>query len=121
MMTIPSPMITASRVFESGASRDTLEGKLAFSGFLSPVVLTRFAEYMHKHRLMSDGSMRGPDNWKRGIPKDVYLDSLLRHVMAVWTGMSGERDMSDEELEDTLCGAMFNIQGLLFEHMREES
>ena len=38
------------RKFETGATRNLDDGKFDFDGFLSPLTLKRFAEYMHKHR-----------------------------------------------------------------------
>src|SRR5262249_20215749 len=60
----------AARIFKTGATRDTDTGKLDYEGFLSPLVLKRYAEYMHQHRVMKDGAMRASDNWQRGIPLD---------------------------------------------------
>src|SRR3990167_4084265 len=51
------------RTFNSGATRDTLEGKLEFARFMSPIVLKRFSEYMNLHRKQTDGNLREPDNW----------------------------------------------------------
>ena len=56
------------RKFESGATRNDEGDKLNYTGFLSPTVLERFAEYMHEARFQDDGSMRPADNWKKGIP-----------------------------------------------------
>ncbi len=56
------------RTFETGATRDTGDDKLKFDGFLSASVIKRYAEYMHKNRIQSDGSLRDPDNWQKGIP-----------------------------------------------------
>ena len=71
------------RKFESGATRDTDEGKLDFEGFLSPLVLERFARYMHKNRVQSDGSLRDSDNWQNLFGEDHYavcMKSLWRHL-----------------------------------------
>jgi len=38
------------RTFASGATRDADDHKLDFEGFLSPFVLERYAQYMHKHQ-----------------------------------------------------------------------
>ena len=100
------------RQFDSGATRDTEEGKLDYSGFLSPVVLERFAQYMHKHRVRGDGSVRDADDWKKGMPDDVYLKSLLRHVMDVWKAIL-EEGTPNEDIEEALCAVIFNAQGIL--------
>lgn len=72
------------RTFETGANRDTEEGKLDYEGFLSPDVLEAYAKYMHFNRHLRDGTMRASDNWQKGIPMDVYAKSLNRHHLEVW-------------------------------------
>lgn len=99
------------RQFDTGATRDTDEGKLHFKGVLSPLALNRFATYMEKHRIQADGSVRDPDNWKKGIPLDTYMDSLLRHVFELWADWETKKFLPDE----VLCAIFFNIQGLLHE------
>lgn len=101
------------RVFETGANRDSEDGKLDYEGFLSPLVLKRFAEYMHKNRYMRDGSLRDSDNWQKGIPFDVYMKSLFRHFMEVWT--LHRKGGTRAELEEALCGVLFNTMGYLHE------
>lgn len=108
----------AIRKFKSGATRDTAEGKLEPWGFLSPLALHRFSEYMHKHRKQADGSLRSSDNWKKGIPIDVYLHSLMRHVFDFWLVMTGFKPRFDKKVEDPVeiaCAIMFNVQGFLHE------
>lgn len=107
------------RTFETGATRDTDEGKLDFEGFLSPLVLTRFAEYMHEHRLQSDGTLRSSDNWQKGIPIDQYMKSMFRHFMELWiTHRDEPQENTQEILEDALCALLFNVQGYLHEIVR---
>jgi len=72
------------RRFDTGATRDTDEGKLDFEGFLSPLVLERYAQYMNKHRKQSDGKLRDSDNWQKGIPLKAYIKSLWRHFFDLW-------------------------------------
>ena len=104
------------RTFDTGATRDTINKKLQLAGYLSPLVLKRFGEYMLKHQLLPDGTQRASDNWKRGIPKAVYLDSLIRHVLDIWLEHEGEP--SRDGLEEALMGALFNIQGYAHEHLK---
>lgn len=104
------------REFDTGATRDVDDGKLAYVGFLSPLVLERFARYMHQHRIQSDGSIRAPDNWKKGIPLDSYIDSGFRHFMDWWLEHEGYE--SREGIEDALCGVMFNAMGYLHELLK---
>ena len=104
------------RTFESGATRDTDTGKLDYEGFLSPLVLERYAQYLNKHRTMKDGTERASDNWQNGIPLSVYMKSLLRHVVAVWTIHRGWPHK--EDLEEALCAVMFNTMGYLHEILK---
>jgi hypothetical protein len=106
------------RKFDTGATRDTSSDKLCFDGFLSPSVLRRFAEYMHKNRVQSDGSLRDPDNWQKGIPLSAYIDSGWRHFFDWWGETRGLR--SEDGLEDALCGLMFNVMGYLHEVLKEK-
>ena len=106
------------RIFSTGATRDTDEGKLDYEGFLSPIVLKRYAEYMHQHRIQPDGSLRDSDNWQKGIDKNVYMKSGFRHFMDWWSlhrEYEGRGDM-----EEALCALMFNVQGYLYEYLKEK-
>lgn len=68
------------RKFESGASRDTNNGKFEYLGFMHPLCDYSFAKYMHEHRKMSDGSLRDSNNWWGGFGKEATIQSLVRHV-----------------------------------------
>lgn len=109
------------RTFDTGATRDTAEGKLDYSRALAPEVLKRYVEYLDKHRKQSDGEMRSFDNWKKGMPiKDAYMPSMFRHFHDVWTHVMGELGPEPgEELEECLCALKFNVDGLLYEVLRE--
>lgn len=109
-----------TRTFESGATRDTDEGKLDYEAFLSPAVLVRYAQHLHKHRIQSDGVARSGDNWQLGIDKAAYMKSLKRHEMDVWLHHRGRSDLAEEDLETALCGVMFNSMGYLFEILKEK-
>lgn len=112
--TCSTPRYTGMRTFETGATRDTDQGKMDYEGFFSPKVLERRAEYMHKHRTQSDGTLRDSANWQKGIPKEQYVKSLFRHFMGVWKWhRTGKGD-----IEEALCALMFNAEGLLFELLR---
>lgn len=104
------------RTFGTGATRDSDEDKLDFEGFLSPAVLTRYAEYLHKHRKQADGNLRASDNWQQGIPLDVYMKSGFRHFMDWWT--RHRSDEGGEETEEALCALMFNAMGYLHELLK---
>ena len=102
------------RTFGSGATRDTDEGKLDWEGFVSPVAMRFFAEYMHKHRHQSDGTLRDADNWQKGMPRRQYMKSLIRHTWDLWLKWRCP-PYNIEGLVDLLCAIIFNAQGLLLE------
>ena len=108
------------RIFDTGATRSPQAEKLCYDRFLSPLVLKRYAEYMHGHRKQTDGTLRDPDNWQKGIPQASYMDSMARHEMDVWLHQSGFSCEATEDLETALCGLMFNAMGMLFEVLRAE-
>lgn len=105
------------RKFKTGATRDTDLGKLDFEGFLSPLVLERFAQYLHKHRKQADGKLRDSDNWQKGIPKEVYIKSAFRHFMDFWKEHRGIK--TEIGIEDAICATLFNCMGYLHEYLRE--
>ncbi len=112
------------RQFNSGATRDTVEGKLSYVRALSPIVLQRYVQYLDVHRKQSDGSMREFDNWKQGIPKEAYLDGSGRHFVAMWLlehGFPASDNHGPVTLEDSLCGIIFNAMGRLHELLKEKS
>lgn len=106
------------RKFDSGATRDTKQGKLNYVKALSAAVLKRYVEYLDKHRVQPDGSLRDWDNWKKGIPQEEYAESLDRHNQAMKL-LDEHQDVYDNHglvtMEDTLCAIMFNAMGRLFE------
>lgn len=114
----------AIRTFETGATRNLDTNKLDYEGFLSPLVLHSFAKYMHSHRLQKDGTMRDSDNWQAGLPMDVYMKSMWRHFMDVWMLHRGGQPISPDSgepvsLEEALCAVLFNVQGMLHEHLKK--
>jgi len=114
------------RRFATGATRDDDQDKLDYEGFLSPLVLERYAEYMHEHRKMADGSLRASDNWQKGIPQEAYMKSLLRHVMDVWKAHRGYPAVDRKTgravgLDEALCGVLFNAMGMLHELLRQDA
>lgn len=105
------------RKFETGATRNDSDGKPDFEGFLSPLVIDRFGEYMGKHRRQADGSLRDSDNWQRGIPLASYMKSGWRHFLAWWRSHRGYS--ANEDIEDALCALIFNAQGYLHETIKK--
>lgn len=111
------------REFNGGATRDTSEDKLSYVKALSPIVLKEYVAYLGKHRTCPDGSVREWNNWKKGIPKDVYLDSLGRHFWDVWLiteGFTAIDNHGEVDIKDALCGVLFNAQGILYELLKEK-
>ncbi|HUW10156.1 MAG TPA: hypothetical protein VM537_10530 [Anaerolineae bacterium] len=101
------------REFETGATRDSEDGKHDYEGFLSPLVIERFGQYMHKHRKQADGELRDSDNWQKGIPQDAYIKSAWRHFLDWWMEHRGHE--SREGVEEAICALIFNAQGYLHE------
>jgi hypothetical protein len=112
--------------FDSGATRDLSTDKLDYEGFLSPLAVQRFAEYMHKHRYQKDGTLRDSDNWQKGIPLEAYMKSKFRHDIELWAMHRGcavvrpEDPEYVEDIEDTLCAILFNVQGYLHEILKSK-
>lgn len=98
------------RTFDTGAIRDTDDDKLDFSGFLSPRVIHRYAEYMHSCRKLPDGSLRSASNWQKGISYESYMSSMWRHFFEVWAN-----HWDDSPDEEALCALLFNVFGYLHE------
>ncbi len=109
-----------TRTFDTGANRDTDEGKLDYEAFLSPLVLERYAEYLHEHRKLSDGTLRDGDNWQKGMPLSEYMKSAWRHFFAWWKMHRGWRPGTTikKRLEDAICGLIFNANGYLHELLK---
>lgn len=106
------------RTFETGATRSADTGRIDPEGFLSPLVLERYCEYMGKHRLQPDGNLRASDNWQKGIPLTTYVKGLWRHFLHFWTrhrGFTILDPLAAADIEEDLCAIMFNAQGYLFE------
>ena len=104
------------RYFKSGASKDDDELKYDYEGFLSPLVLERFAEYMTKHRKQVDGKLRDSDNWQKGISKEVYIKSAWRHFLDWWKEHRGFN--SRDGIEEAVCGLLFNVMGYYHEYLK---
>jgi hypothetical protein len=106
------------RTFDTGATRDSSENKPDYEGFLSPLALIRFGEYMLKHQVQADGTLRSSENWRKGIPRAQYLKSAWRHFVQWWSLTHSSSSTLDQE-EEALCALLFNVQGALHEAVRE--
>jgi hypothetical protein len=107
------------RQFETGATRDTDSGKLDYEAFFSVHVMKKYAEYMHKHRVQTDGSLREGDNWQKGFPIPVIQKSLVRHMFQAWeqwrTGKAVDHLGEPIDMDDVLCAIIFNASAYLHE------
>ena len=101
------------RTFDTGATRDTDDGKLDYEAFNAPIVEREYAAYMHDNRKQVDGVLRDGDNWQKGIPRSQYMKSLIRHVMDVWHGW--RQGTAETNMIVLLCAIRFNVNGLLYE------
>ena len=104
------------RTFPTGATRTTDLGKHDPEGYLSPLVIERYCEYMTTHRVQADGSLRASDNWQKGIPLEEYVKSLLRHTLDFWRAHRGWAPA--DLMEDAACAILFNISGWLHERVK---
>lgn len=87
------------RGFSTGAVRDASEGKPQITQIYPPAIL-RLAQRG------TDGAKKYDDyNWAKGIPLQVYIDSLYRHLTAYQM-----RDTS----EDHLAAILWNAMGLMY-------
>ena len=96
----------ARQNFETGAKRDTQEGKPRFD-LISPFMMTRLAS------LMERGAVKyGEWNWEKGMPFSRFFGSAFRHLMQYW---KGDRD------EDHLAAVIFNLMAIIhFEEVGRE-
>lgn len=112
------------RTFDTGATRDADEDKPEYAGFSDPIVWIRFGEYMHRHRFQKDGTKRASDNWKKGIPREVYIQSMFRHFIDLWSHHQAVKEdlpVDDDVnygIEEALCALLFNVQGYLYEQLK---
>lgn len=120
--------IQTIRKFSTGATRDIDTSKNDYEGFLDPDVLEAYGDYMTLHRKQADGSLRDSDNWQKGMPKEVYVKSLLRHLMVVWRIHRGREPKNElvggvwtrVTMKDALCAVLFNAMGLIHEILKAE-
>jgi hypothetical protein len=112
--------VARMREFETGATRNNDATEPDYEGFMSPLVVHRFGEYMNKHRVQSDGQIRDSDNWQRGIPQRAYMKSLWRHVVDVWLHERRFGDRARDNEEEALCAILFNASGKLHEILKEK-
>lgn len=117
------------REFNTGATRDTDQGKPDYEGFLSFPVLEAFGKYMNEHRVQADGNLRDSDNWQKGFGENhqqVCMKSLWRHFMDLWAINRGivridPKDNHTITLEEACCAVLFNVMAILHKHLEKHN
>lgn len=100
------------RKFESGAIRDTSNGKESYIETLSWTALKRYAQYMTAKK-----AKYGAGNFKKGIPIESYEESLVRHIQKY---LENKYENGNEEKgEDHLSAIIFNTFGIMHEQGRK--
>lgn len=95
-----------NRHFESGAQRDTGDGKLQMS-------LLPHDELQRVLKRYKDGADKyGANNWKEGMPLSVYYDSAQRHMQAWWSG---------DTSEDHAAAVIWNMMGAMWTEKNKDS
>jgi len=94
--------------FDSGAIRDSQDGKESYAETISWVSLKRYAEYMTAKKIKY-----GSGNFKKGIPISSYEESLMRHISKYFINKYENGDL--EKSEDHLSAIVFNAFGIMFE------
>ncbi len=89
----------SNRVFETGAQRDTAEGKVRMS-LLPHKELERVLK-----RYLDGAEAYGENNWKKGMETTVLYDSAMRHIMKWYMKYDDE---------DHLAAAVWNILGIMW-------
>lgn len=98
--------------FDTGAIRDSQEGKEDYIETISWTAFRRYAQYMTGKK-----EKYGAGNFKKGIPVSNYEQSLARHVVKYFTNKYEEGDLEKEE--DHLAAMVFNIFGIMHEEARK--
>lgn len=109
-------MTDTVRTFDTGATRSADADRIDPEGGLSPLVIQRFSEYLHRHRVQADGGLRASDNWQKGIPLPAYMKGMWRHFLHAWTRHRGwpvTDPKAAVDLQEDLCAILFNAQGYL--------
>lgn len=96
------------RKFNTGAVRDSEEGKVDFVETISFTAHERYARYMTGKK-----AKYGVGNFKKGIPIEAYEQSLLRHIDKYFRNKY--ENGNDEPNEDHLSAMRFNIDGIMHE------
>jgi hypothetical protein len=110
------------RKFETGATRSDDTDRYDPEGYLSPLAIERFSEYMLKHQYQADGSKRDSDNWQKGMPIESFMKGMWRHFLHLWLRHRGYHPndrKAGSTIEEDLCAIIFNAQGYLHTILRD--
>jgi hypothetical protein len=107
------------RNFKTGAIRDKDDNKLDYEAFNCPLVMERYAQYLHKHRIQPDGQVRAGDNWQKLFGDDhenVCMKSAFRHFHSWW---KAHRGYESEDIEESICALVFNANAYLHKILKK--
>jgi hypothetical protein len=99
--------------FESGAIRDSGEGKESYIETISWTAFRRYSQYM-----TSKKKVYGQGNFKKGIPIESYEESFNRHLVKYL--INKYEDGNLEKDQDHLAAMVFNIFGIMHEEERDK-
>jgi len=97
--------------FDTGAIRDSQDGKEDYIETISWTAFKRYAEYMTEKK-----TKYGAGNFKKGIPISSYEKSLLRHIQKYLENKYENGQVETDQ--DHLSGMIFNIFGIIHEEER---
>jgi hypothetical protein len=112
------------RTFETGATRSDNSDRYDPEGYLSPLVIERFCEYMLKHQFQEDGTKRDSDNWQRGMTLGSYIEGMHRHFLHFWLRYRGHTPKDPKagaDIQEDLCAIIFNAQGYLHTLLKDRN
>lgn len=104
--------IDDKRHFDTGAARDSEDGKEDYIETISWATMKRYAEYMTGKK-----KKYGEWNWKKGIPIDSYERSLVRHLQKYLENKYEGGTVETEE--DHLSAMLFNVFGIMYEESKK--
>ncbi len=94
--------------FDTGAIRDSQNGKEDYTETISWKALKRYAEYMTEKK-----KKYGAGNFKKGIPIESYEKSLMRHIAKYFINKYENGDL--EKDQDHVSACIFNLLGIMHE------
>ena len=94
------------RQFDTGAQRDSADGKLRMSLVPHKALNDVMKRYLQGAETYSE------NNWKLGMKHSVLYDSAMRHLM---------QDFQGDDSEDHLGAALWNIMGMIYNRENKPS